>query len=56
MELPAGSRFSWPFYTYSPYGSVRVPENLEAALGVVSTPLNGDSDWVRVRFSVETRK
>ena len=51
--LPANARFVWPYYTYNPYGSVRVPKNIGAALGVVTIPLEPDSRWINVRFTVK---
>jgi len=53
MSLPESARFLWPYYTYSPYGSVRVPKNIGAALGVVSIPLTESSSWVNMRFAME---
>ena len=53
VSLPADARFIWPFYTYSPYGSVRVPENLRAAVGILSVPLTGTEDSTLVRFAVD---
>ena len=52
-SLPAVARFTWPYYTYNPYGSERVPKNIGAALGVVTIPLEPDSRWTKVRFSVQ---
>jgi len=52
ITLPANASFTWPYYTYNPYGSVRVPQNIGAALGVLSVPLEPDSRWTKVRFSV----
>jgi hypothetical protein len=52
MTLPSGARFVWPYYTYTPYGPVRVPESLSAAVGVLSVPLGGESDSAVIRFTV----
>jgi len=52
VSLPADARFIWPFYTYSPYGPVRVPENLSAAVGLLTVPLNGTKDSTLLRFTV----
>ncbi|MBN2290329.1 MAG: hypothetical protein JXQ83_13425 [Candidatus Glassbacteria bacterium] len=54
VSLPPDARFVWPFYTYTPYGDVRVPENLGAAVGVLSVPLDGQADETSVRFTVES--
>ncbi|MBW7995981.1 MAG: hypothetical protein FVQ81_05285 [Candidatus Glassbacteria bacterium] len=51
-SLPEGSRFEWPFYTYYPYGSVRVPENLHNAVGRAAVTLP-DGEWVEVRIRVD---
>ena len=51
-ELPEGSAFEWPFYTYFPYGDVRVPENIHNAVGRVSVALP-DGEWVTVRITVD---
>jgi len=53
ITLPASARFVWPYYTYNPYGPVRVPKNIGAALGVLTIPLEVDSRWINVRFSVQ---
>jgi hypothetical protein len=53
ITLPESARFVWPYYTYTPYGPVRVPRNIRTAIGVVSIPLSPDSSWLRLRFSVE---
>ncbi|HUU29098.1 MAG TPA: hypothetical protein VM123_14925 [archaeon] len=53
MSLPESARFLWPYYTYSPYGPVRVPKNIGAAMGVVSIPLTQNSEWVNVKFTIE---
>ncbi len=51
-KLPAGSSFQWPVYTYHPYGSVRIPENLHNAVGRVAVDLpNGE--WVEVQITVD---
>jgi hypothetical protein len=51
-ELPQSARLTWPFYTYYPYGDIRVPENIHNALGVLAVPLRHDGRWVSVRFSI----
>jgi len=53
ITLPESARFVWPYYTYNPYGPVRVPKSIGAALGVVTIPLEVDSRWINVRFSVQ---
>lgn len=53
LSLPENARFMWPYYTYTPYGPERVPENIHAALGVVTIPLVPDSRWVHISFTVE---
>jgi hypothetical protein len=53
LYLPEKARFLWPYYTYNPYGPVRVPEDINFAVGVVSIPLIEDSGWVNVRVTVE---
>jgi hypothetical protein len=51
-ELPEGSSFQWPVYTYHPYGSVRIPENLHNAVGRVALDLpNGE--WVELKITVD---
>ena len=50
--LPAGSSFQWPVYTYHPYGSVRIPENLHNAVGRVAVSLP-DGEWVEVKITVD---
>ena len=45
IELPGEARFTWPYYTYSPYGPVRVPEYLPLAVGLISIPIEPDSRW-----------
>ena len=51
-ELPEGSSFQWPFYTYNPYGSVRIPENLHNAVGQVAVDLP-DGEWVELKITVD---
>ncbi len=53
IALPESARFVWPYYIYTPYGPMRVPQNIRSAMGVVSIPLTPDSSWLRVRFSVK---
>jgi len=53
ISLPESARFIWPYYTYTPYGPVRVPRNIRTAMGVVSIPLRPDSSWLRLHLSVE---
>ncbi|MEA2064506.1 MAG: hypothetical protein U9P14_12455 [Gemmatimonadota bacterium] len=55
VALPDDARFTWPFYTYTPYGPVRVPERLNAAMGILSVPLDGQEDSTRLRFSITGR-
>ena len=52
-DLPAGARFYWPYYTYTPYGPVRVPKNLHNAVAVVSIPLTDLAGWTTVHFKIE---
>ena len=52
-SLPPAARLSWPYYTYYPYGDVRVPENIHNALGVLAVPLKNDGEWVEISFSVD---
>ena len=52
-ELPAGARFYWPYFTYTPYGPVRVPKNIHNAVAVVSIPLTDLSGWTTVHFRIE---
>jgi hypothetical protein len=56
VSLPEDARFTWPFYTYTPYGPVRVPENLEAAVGVLSIPLTGEKDSTHLRFTINQQR
>ncbi len=51
--LPGSATVTWPVYTYSPYGNVRVPENIHNAQAVLSVPLSVDGQWVEVRFSID---
>jgi hypothetical protein len=53
LTLPENASFQWPYYTYTPYGPVRVPENIHSALGVVTIPLIPDSRWIQVRVNIE---
>ena len=53
IELPDESEFRWPLYVYSPYGSVRVPENLQSALGLLRVRLGGEEEAKTIRISVE---
>jgi hypothetical protein len=53
VSMPEQSKFEWPVYTYSPYGSVRVPENLHNALAVLSIKLDEKEESKVIRFSVE---
>ena len=50
--LPGNATVTWPFYTYYPYGSVRVPENIKNAQAVLAVPLTNDGEWVEVKFRV----
>jgi hypothetical protein len=50
--LPAAATLTWPFYTYHPYGSVRVPKNIHNAQAVLAVPLTNDGEWVEVKFRV----
>jgi hypothetical protein len=52
MELPPAARFLWPYYTYNPYGEVRVPKDIRNALAVLSVPLE-DRNWVEVKLTIE---
>jgi len=52
VSLPEDARFVWPYYTYTPYGPVRVPENIHSAVGIVSVPLSGTRDSTILRFTV----
>ncbi len=51
-ELPEGSRFEWPFYTYYPYGAVRIPENLHNAVGRAAVSLP-EGQWVEIKITVD---
>ena len=54
IEVPENGKLMWPFYTYSPYGSVRVPKNIHRALGVLSVPLDAYSgDWIAIPITIE---
>jgi len=53
VSLPEDARFVWPYYTYTPYGPVRVPENPGSAMGILSVPLTGREDSTLVRFTVD---
>jgi len=52
MAIPEASSFTWPFYTYTPYGPVRVPKRIAQAVGLLSIPLEGDGSWRRVRIEI----
>lgn len=56
VEFPAGARFRWPYYTYTPYGPVRVPERLEAAVGVLTLPLYPTGQWQRLIFTADNAR
>jgi hypothetical protein len=53
VSMPEETSFEWPVYTYSPYGSVRVPKNLRNALAVLSVELSGREESKVIRFSVD---
>jgi len=53
VSLPDESSVEWPVYTYSPYGSVRVPRNLSNALAVLSVELGEQEESKVIRFTVE---
>ncbi len=53
LTMPEGAVLVWPYYTYSPYGAERVPENIQAAQGVLSLPLNDDARWVEIRIEIQ---
>ena len=52
ITLPERAGFNWPFYTYSPYGPVRIPEYLPMAVGLVSIPLESDGDWQSIPVQI----
>ena len=52
VSLPEDARFIWPYYTYTPYGDVRVPENIGSAVGILSVPLSGEKDSTLLNFQV----
>ena len=53
LSMPEGSSFVWPYYTYNPYGEIRVPKNISAAVGVLSLPLVEDKRWVEIRIETD---
>jgi len=53
VSMPSHSTFEWPVYTYSPYGSVRVPEDLENALAILTVELSETQVSREIRFSVD---
>ena len=54
VAVPADGKLVWPFYTYSPYGQVRVPKNIHSALGVLSVPLDAVSgDWLAIPVTID---
>jgi hypothetical protein len=53
VSMPDGSSLEWPVYTYSPYGSVRVPKSIDNALAVLSVELSASEESKIIRFSVD---
>jgi hypothetical protein len=53
VSMPEDSRLEWPVYTYSPYGSVRVPQEIDHALAVLSVELTANEESKLIRFSID---